>query len=185
MHSYGDRNGSFPPAAVVSREGKPLLSWRVLILPFIEQQELYNQFRLDEPWDSPHNIQLLPSMPGTFLPFDGRTTDEPNTTFFRVFVGNGAAFEWNRGLSIRDEFPDGTSNTVLIIQAAEAVPWTKPDELEYSPNRPLPKLGGIFRNTFQVALANGQVQSVPDSVSETTLRAAITRNGGDQLGKDW
>src|SRR5262249_21734482 len=55
MHSYHDTMGRFPPAIVRDKEGKPLYSWRVLLLPYLEQQNLYNQFKLDEPWDSEHN----------------------------------------------------------------------------------------------------------------------------------
>ena len=89
MHDYSDHNSQFPAAAIYSRDGRPLLSWRVAILPYIEQQALYNQFKLDEPWDSPHNIKLLPLMPRIYAPVAGTT--EPNSslsysTFYRVYT---------------------------------------------------------------------------------------------------
>ena len=96
MHNYHDTYRRFPPAAVCGPDGKPLLSWRVLLLPFFEQDELYKQFHMDEPWDSPHNIQLLPRMPSTYEPYKGEPSGT-GMTYFRVFVGSGAAFEGSFG----------------------------------------------------------------------------------------
>ena len=184
MHAYYDTKGTLPPAALYDRNGKPLLSWRVLLLPNMEQQELYNQFHLDEPWDSPHNLPLLSQMPQVYAPFNGKPTPRPYTTFYRVFVGPGAAFEGQKGMSLEKDFLDGTSNTLLIVEAAEAVPWTQPDELAYDPHRPLPQLGGLWPQIFLAALADGSVRSFNLTVSEPTLRAWITRNGGDKPGPD-
>src|SRR4051794_12070960 len=88
MHNYHEQHGRLPPAVVHGDDGKPLLSWRVLLLPYIEQGELFKKFRLDEPWDSPHNSRLLPEMPRTFAPFDG-STPEPGMTFYQVLTGKG------------------------------------------------------------------------------------------------
>ena len=185
MHSYYDQHGRLPPAAVYGDDGTPLLSWRVLILPFIEQGELYRRFNLDEPWDSPHNIQLLPEMPHVFFPFDGSSPPEPHTTFYQVFVGKGAAFEGRVGLRLKEDFPDGTASTILIVEAGNAVPWTKPQDLIYGADLPLPELGGIFKDSFRVGFGDGSVRTVPKEISEKSLRAAITRNGNDKFGEDW
>jgi len=185
MHIYQDVHGTLPPAAVYDADGRPLLSWRVLLLPFIEKGELYGQFNLDEPWDSPHNIKLLDKMPTSYGPFDGSSIPKSHTTFCRVFVGPGAAFEGRYGMNTKTDFPDGPGNTLLIVTAAEAVPWTMPAELPYGPDLPLPRLGGNFPDYFHVALADGTVRRVYRSVSQKTLRAAITRNGGESLGTDW
>src|SRR6516165_3014449 len=128
MHTYNDQYGSLPSAAICDKDGKPLLSWRVSLLPFLEDQGLYQQFRLDEPWDSPHNLQLLPRMPRVYAPFNGKRTPEPYTTYYQVFVGKGAAFETRKGLRLSQDFPDGTSKTFLIVEAGEPVPWTKPED---------------------------------------------------------
>jgi hypothetical protein len=185
MHNYASEHGRLPPAVVYGKHGKPLLSWRVLILPYIEQDELFKQFHLDEPWDSPHNIKLLPRMPRVFGRFDGKPTSEPDTTFYQVFTGKHTAFESLEGEPLED-FTDGTGNTFLIVEAGEAVPWTKPADLAYSPDHPLPKFGGILRDgPFRAALADGSVRNVGPEVREATLRAAITRNGKDELGPEW
>ena len=112
----------------------------MLILPFIEQLPLYHKFKLDEPWDSPHNLPLLAEMPTIFDPPDGRNLAEPYVTFAQVIVGEGAAFEQNKSFRIQDDFPDGLGNTLLVVQADRAVPWTKPDDQVFLPKGPLPKL---------------------------------------------
>jgi Protein of unknown function (DUF1559) len=188
MHNYNDAHrGKLPAHAIYSKDGKtPLLSWRVAILPFIEQGDLYNQFKLDEPWDSEHNRALIARMPITYLDPLGRAAAEPGKTHYQVFVGGGAP--WDRGPnppSLPRTFVDGTSNTILIAEAGEAVTWTKPDDLTYDPNQPLPKLGADPAVGTVVALADGSVRVIAAKVTEKTLRAAITAAGNETLGPDW
>jgi hypothetical protein len=186
MHNYADTHGQLPPAVVYGYDGQPLYSWRVAILPFIEQDALYREFHLDEPWDSPHNIALLPRMPGTYAaPGSKKAKLPPYHTVCHVFVGKGAPFEGREGLKLPGDFPDGTSNTILIVEAGEPVPWTKPEDLAFDPDGPLPELRPLFRDGFRVALGDGSMRWVTREVSEATLRAAITRNGGEILGRDW
>jgi hypothetical protein len=126
MHGYNDEHGRLPPAVVYGADGKPLYSWRVLLLPFIEQEELYKEFKLDEPWDSPHNLPLLEKMPGTYAPPPGKRKKVPPChTVLHIFVGKRAAFEGREGLRLPEDFPDGTTNTILIVKAGPPVPWTK------------------------------------------------------------
>jgi hypothetical protein len=191
MHNYNDTNfGQLPPAAIgdptqPEAQRKPNLSWRVAILPFIEQQNLYRQFKLNEPWDSPNNIKLLGQMPKVYkLPGDDKT--KPDHTHYQVFVGNGAALEKTRSVRFPAEFPDGTSNTILIVEAAQAVPWTKPDDIPFDPNKPIkPLLNNSYSDVYLIALADGSTKLLKKSISENTLKAAITRNGGELLGLDW
>jgi hypothetical protein len=184
MHSYADKNeGRLPPQAVLGKDGKALLSWRVLILPYLEQDALYKEFHLDEAWDSPHNKKLLKKMPKVYA--HPASPARRGETHFQAFVGNGAFFEGKRGLRFPADFPDGTSNTIMFVEAAKAVPWTKPEDLPYNPKKPLPKLGGFFPGGFLAGLCDGSVRFVRNSVSTKTLRNAITRNDGEVLGADW
>ena len=176
-----ENKDTFPTAAIYDKNGNPLLSWRVAILPFVEQKELYNQFHLDEPWDSENNFPLLAKMPKVYQqplkPVDFNT-------YYRVFHGVGTAFEGRKGLHYKD-FEDGTSNTILVVEADEAVPWTKPEELEYDANVPLPKLGGHWPSgEFLAAMADGSVRSVRVSGNERNIRKAIVRNDGGILDAD-
>jgi hypothetical protein len=186
LMNYQDLNlGQLPAAAICDKNGKPLLSWRVVILPFIEQQNLYSQFKLDEPWDGPNNRRLLAQMPLIYrLPGDDATP--PDHTHYQVFVGNGAAFDRTRSHRVPQDFTDGISRTILIVEAEKAVPWTKPDDVDFNPNKPiLPLMSRRLHGAFNVALADGSVRLITPGLTETTFKAAITRNANDVLGPDW
>ncbi len=181
MHSYEAVHGRLPPAVVYGKDGRPLLSWRVLLLPHLELQDLYEQFHLDETWDGPHNLPLLKQMPATFAAPGRKSSRLPAYhTVCHVFVGHGTAFEDPHGLPMAD-FPDGLSNTLLIVEAGPPVPWTKPEELPYAPDRPLPALDCLFRDGFRFAHADGLVSFFKKEGSEALLRALITRNGGKKI----
>jgi hypothetical protein len=170
---------------VYGADGQPLYSWRVLLLAYIED-DLYKEFHLDEPWDSPHNIALLPRMPGLYAPPDHkRSKVPPYHTVCHVFVGMGAAFEGREGLRFPQDFPDGVSNTLLLVEAGEPVPWTKPEDLAYDPDGPLPNLRCLFSDGFRARMGDGSGRFVSKKASEASLRAAITRNGGERLGREW
>ncbi len=192
--NFADSNNNvlFGPA-IYSKDGKPLLSWRVTLLPYLDQGKLYKEFKLDEPWDSPHNKKLLEKMPAVYAPVMGKTK-EPYSTYYRIFTGPNTPFDPMKarrgpeglgGARFPASFPDGTSNTILIVEAAEAVPWTKPDELEFDRKKPLPKLGGQFPGIFLAALADGSVRMIRRAISEETLKNAIDPADGNVLGPDW
>ncbi|HLJ93709.1 MAG TPA: DUF1559 domain-containing protein [Gemmataceae bacterium] len=179
MHNYQDSYGHFPAQAIYSKDGKPLLSWRVSLLPFLDQDALYKQFKLDEAWDSPHNQRLLAQMPKVFA--DPNLPSGETVTVFEGFVGPGAVFEGTKGLRLPADFPDGTSNTIMLVEAANPVPWTKPEDLPYDPNKPLPKLGGHASGGFSAAFCDGSVRFLRQNIKESILRALITRNGGEVI----
>jgi RNA polymerase sigma factor (sigma-70 family) len=177
MHSYHDVNNHLPPAAIYDKTGKPLLSWRVLLLPYLEQDGLFRQFHLDEPWDSEHNKPLLAKMPKQYTStLPGKTKDK-YATFYQGFVGKGTIFEGAEGVAFSD-ITDGTSCTIAIVEAGEAVPWTKPADLPYDDKKPLPKLGGLFKEGFHSAWADGSVRWLRKDFDVPTMRVAITRNDG-------
>jgi Protein of unknown function (DUF1559) len=182
LHNYEQTHGCFPPAALCDKAGKPLLSWRVLLLPYLEENELYEQFRLNEPWDSAHNKDLLARMPRIFAGDEGATAEDFQTPY-QVFVGKRAAFEGTKGIPFAG-FTDGMSQTLLVVRAPTAVPWTKPADLPYAPDKPLPRLFGDGEGGLEVVFANGRVHTLPRALPEKTLRALITRNGGEKLDRN-
>jgi prepilin-type processing-associated H-X9-DG protein len=118
-------------------------------LPFLEQQKLFDQFDLTEAWDGPHNRELLDRLPAIYWWPGARHKEDRKTTLYRVFVGPGTVFE-GRALTLTDiTQADGTAYTILVVEAGEPVPWTKPEELTYDPDKPLPPLGGLFKRDFR------------------------------------
>ena len=185
MHNFLDATGGgFPAAAICDKAGKPLLSWRVAVLPYIEQDKLYKQFKLDEPWDSDHNKKVLENnpMPPQYL-LEGVSKPTEKSTYFRVFAGNGALFEMTKPTKIR-EIADGTSNTILIATAATAVPWTKPEALDFDPKGDMKKLMMLDKEVCNVAFADGSVRLLMSTIKSETLKACITKSGGEIINLD-
>ena len=167
MHNYQSANNAFPKPAITDKQGKPLLSWRVAILPYLEQGPLYSKFKLDEPWDSPHNKALLKEMPPSYL-CPSRARVEPFTTTYQVFTGKGALFENGQDVTIAD-VTDGTSNTLMVVEAKKEVPWTKPDDLSFDPAA-APSLfgaGSSHPGGFNAAMADGSVRFFGNSINPT------------------
>jgi hypothetical protein len=184
LHNYHDVYNGFPPAALVDRRGKPMLSWRVLILPFIEQDALYREFKLDEPWDSEHNKKLLemhPMPPVFALP--GVTKEGEKTTHYQAFVGNGAIFDPIQPCKIV-AITDGTSNTIMAATAAKAVPWTKPDDIPFDPKADPRELLLMKDDGVSVLFADGSVRFINKTIDPEVLRAMITKAGGEVIARD-
>jgi hypothetical protein len=178
FHAYHDVHNHFPAWAIYDKNGKALLSWRVALLPYLAEEELYKEFKLDEPWDSTHNKKLLQKMPAVFKA-PGIKTKEPHTTYYQVPVGKGAMFDGETQVTLAN-VTDGLSNTMLAVEGGKPVPWTKPQDLTYDPDKALPKFGGVFSDGFNVLLADGAVLFVRKNTAEKNIRAAITRAGGEK-----
>ncbi len=184
LRAYHEDHGHLPPVVVRDQAGRPLYSWRVPLLPYLEEDALYHEFKLDEPWDGPHNKTLL-ERTRCYEPALGGE-DEPGLTRYQVFVGPGTAFERD-GLTWED-FPRGLSDTFLVVEAAQPVPWPKPTDLVYDPAGPLPALGGPYGKPvhllcydlwrtpgFNAYFADGSGRFIPSDTDERTLRGLITR----------
>lgn len=166
-------------------DSRPLYSWRVLILPFIEGEQLYKEFHLDEPWDSEHNVRLLDRMPKSYAaPWTRRVKVPANHTVIHMFTGPGTPFEGRDGLRLPEDFPDGISNTILFVEAGEPVPWTKPEEILFDPDR-FVRPRGLFRKGFRACTADGRYRFIPNEMDEQTLRGLVTRNGGEPVPEGW
>jgi hypothetical protein len=174
--------GQLPgPAIYDAKTGEPLLSWRVAILPQIEQNDLYTKIHLNERWDSQHNRQFWNQMPKQFeLP--GHNAGSGNT-FLQTFKGPGTAFPVGKGLKLAS-FTDGRSNTVLIAEANAAVNWMAPDS-RLDARLPKLSLGNHYKKGYLIGMADGVVGFLPSTVTEPTLKNAINPSDGNILGADW
>jgi uncharacterized protein DUF1559/uncharacterized protein DUF4190 len=186
-HNYASSYRDQLPTTISDQNNTPLLSWRVNLLPYVEEDRLYRQFKLDEAWDSASNRPLLNPRPKTFND-PALVNPDLTVTAYRTFVGPGTLFSdpgYKTPYTIGG-IPDGTSNTILIVEASTAVPWSKPDELQLPAVGPVvPLLGNPQRNVFLCAMADGSVRAVAKNVSEQTLRNAINPKDGMPLGPDW
>ncbi|HWE38744.1 MAG TPA: DUF1559 domain-containing protein [Isosphaeraceae bacterium] len=184
MHNYESANGAFPPAVIADKAGKPLLSWRVAILPYVERKDLYDRFHLDEPWDSPHNKPLIAEMPTVYrCPSDRKS--QPGQTTYRVYSGPRAAFEGKEGQRIAS-FTDGLSNTLLVVETQDAVPWTKPEPLAYDWAKPKPPAlpTSPHPGGFNVLMGDGAVRFFKKSLDPDTYKKLVSRNAGEIIPAD-
>lgn len=183
MKKYVEKNNRLPMAAINmeadSRAApiRPLLSWRVELLPYLGHEALYKRFKLDEPWDDDHNLALLPLIPAVYQSPD-RFDEKTN---YLAVTGSGTAFpQIRRGLAAED-IPDGMEHTLLIVEVDDeaAVPWTQPSEHQITHERPHRRLGRLRSDGFFAIWGNASVNRVPSSVTPVSLFAATTIDGGE------
>lgn len=186
MHNYHDANKSFPAHAIYSEDGKPLLSWRVAMLPYVEQAALYEQFHLDEPWDSEHNKKLIPLMPDVFLSPNSANDLSAGKSNYVAPVGKGLLFDGNQAGSTMHEVTDGLSNTLCLLEVSDkqAVQWTKPADWKYDRKSPLKGLGGVRPGVFLAGFADGHVSAIDERIDPQVFSAILTKAGGEASSVD-
>ncbi|MFO0935472.1 MAG: DUF1559 domain-containing protein [Gemmataceae bacterium] len=184
-HNFHDAYGYFPSqTGLVVKNGpkdsKKRLSWRVHILPFLDQDggRLYNQFKLDEPWDSEHNKKLIPLMPKVYM--DPQLGAEEGKTYYKGIAGNEAVFAPEKGRKMTS-ITDGLSNTMMIVAAGKPVIWTAPEDFEFDSTKPLPDFS-TPSGRANVAFADGSVQSLNlRNTKPATIKALCTCAGGEVI----
>ncbi|ODU02326.1 MAG: hypothetical protein ABS79_00625 [Planctomycetes bacterium SCN 63-9] len=158
LHSYRDAHGAFPPASIADKDGKPMHSWRVLILPFLESSEaktLYSAYNFAEPWDGPNNRKLAGMPPEVFgCPVD---PDRRRTTSYLAVTGEGAAL--SAGRSVRSaKLNDGADKIPAIVEVrGTGIPWTEPRDTPPAEGR----IGGNHPGGANTAFADGSVRLIP------------------------
>lgn len=183
LHNYHDVYGCLPPAVVYDPAGRPMHSWRVLLLPYLEEGDLYQRYDLSQPWDSAKNLVLLDQMPRVY----GSPTEEPSTrhTNFMVIRGANTAFPLS-GCRRFEEFADGPSNVLLVVESARSVtPWTKPQDIDFAAIlRGRTNLSAVhWRAPFVVFADTIHAYAVQNRVSEKELQALATITGGESIDR--
>lgn len=162
-------------------DGASVHSWRVAILPFLgdEARRLHDRYNFREPWDSPHNEKLLTEMPDAFR-HPLAPADSTHASYFAltgphtVFPADGSGFA---------QIIDGTSNTILLVEAKREIAWTRPEDIPVKPGEPPPQLGGFFEGGYSVVAADGAPHFLPYRLDRATLEKLIARNDG--MPVDW
>jgi hypothetical protein len=188
MLIHEDAKRSLPSQAICDADGKPLLSWRVAVLPFLEEGGLYEQFRLDEPWDSEHNLKLVERMPAVYGDPAAPYLAARGLTTVQVFTGKDTLFPVPDRNPQMATISDGLSRTLAIVEAMpdKAVPWTKPDDIEFNPEEPLAGVGNPRRQAglFVAAMLDGSVRVLTPDIDPELFKALVTPNGGEPVGLD-
>ena len=175
LHNYESTFGKFPASVLVHESGKKY-SWRIAILPFIEQKELYDQYDFTQDWNSPHNRQVTSRMPDVFR---SDSDDENSTTTSWYLLSGVDGIVDGENSRKFGEIHDGLSNTILAVEAKRNVHWAKPEDIQVSPDRGLPKLGGYYKGGFNAAMGDGSVRFISDKIDPDVLWSLYTASGGE------
>ena len=177
LNNYEATHKEFPRRMLMTKDGNPGLSWRVAILPLINEEKLYAEFHLDEPWDSAYNRPLVDKMPAVYQ--SPMTKAEPGRTNYMAVVGPQAVLADNAPIKAR-MIVDGTANTVAIVEANDAVEWTKPEDYVPSKDDPAAGLGKLHpKGHFLAGFPSGNVDFVPTELGAKSLNSMFDRNDVD------
>lgn len=172
--NYHDTMGKFPPAYTVDEQGNKLHSWRVLILPYIEQEALYEQFKLDEPWDSPHNMQVAEHMPDIYQ-CPSNTTGAPLTSYLAIDTPGGVFDGSNQ--SSAGSITDGSANTILFVEDVNtSIPWNEPRDLAFDPTG---AINSQHPTGGHAAFSDGSVKFIAQTISLEVFRNLVIKNDGN------
>ncbi len=194
LHNHESAHNKLPAGAgYADRVGKPLLSWRVAILPFVNQEKLWRQFRTDEPWDSEHNLKVVAAnpMPEVYRTPGLATPDKQTRLQGFVAADKSApapAFTRTEGVTLIS-IPDGTSRTLFVTVARRPVAWTEPADMPYSPGADLRELLAFDpdgRTPLKALFGDGSILELRPDIAAKTLEALVTRDGGEVIADaDW
>jgi prepilin-type processing-associated H-X9-DG protein len=182
IQNYHNRHGRFPASATFDNRRRPLLSWRVTILPFMDEEALYREFHLDEPWYSPHNKALLSKMPKAFAcPSNERRKGYSEMSAYQVIVGPNSMFTGGPDGVRLDDVTDGTADTILVVETSDLAPWTAPHDVAFDSASTVAVCGSGHPGGFNAAMADGAVKFLKSTTDPGVLLSLMTRNGGEVI----
>ena len=190
MHNYHEKHNHFPPPAITALDGTPLLSWRVIILPYLGEEKLFNEFHLNEPWDSEHNRNLIARMPEVYKDV-GRVVCPKHHTFIQAFVGPGTILDPQRRVTLGEiTLNRGTSNTALAAEGGHPVIWTKPEDIPFTLENGISPIGGQFPVSgnyvrVNIAFADGSIRGLRPPFPMEALREAVQWKSTKPVENAW
>jgi len=199
LYNYHDEHGHFPPAYIADSNGKPMHSWRVLILPYLEYQPLYELYDFDEPWDGPNNSKLAAQRPELFACPADASTDGTTTTSYVAVVGPKTMWPGTSTVDV-EAIPDGAGNTIHLVEVADSgIEWMEPRDLSFEEAvagiNPSSGSGISSRHKFEIAkfiskpganvsFADGRAGSFANDVPADVLKALLTRDGNEKVDRE-
>jgi Protein of unknown function (DUF1559) len=193
LHNYHEAYSAFPPAFIADESGRPMHSWRVLILPYLEEQNLYADYDFNEPWNGPHNSKLLARMPWVFsCPYrDQKPTVRPSLTSYVVVSGPGTMFPGSESIRF-EQVTDGSPNTLMVVETSNVqIPWTKPEDLDVRTmslrinDEKRPSISSHHPGVAAVLLADGACRFLPESTRAAQMKSLVTIAGHETAVPDW
>jgi prepilin-type processing-associated H-X9-DG protein len=186
LQAYHDTYKTVPPAYFADAEGKPMHSWRVLILPFIEGNDVYQKYDFNEPWDGPNNKKLAALIPSVYQCPSG-SEDDGQTNYVAV-VGPETVWPGDAPVKIR-AIIDGPSRTIQVIETVDSgIHWMEPRDVSLDQataginghNGP-PSISSHHPGGANALFCDSHVQFLPDDVPPETLRALLTKDGKEAV----
>jgi hypothetical protein len=191
LHNYSAEYGSLPPAYIADGSGRPMHSWRVLILPYLDRSDIYSLYHFDEPWDGPENSKLHELVVDVFAcPEDG-SRSKPTDTSYVAVVGPETIWPGESGMKL-DYVADGLAHTILVVEVAKSgIHWMEPRDLNFSQmaktiNAPAGQgISSPHKGIASVAFADGRVRTLHDSIPAETIKSLLTVRGGETIPGDF
>jgi hypothetical protein len=192
LNAYAADHGTYPPSATRDASNAKLHSWRVLILPYLGEEELYNKFDLDLAWDHPKNIQATYEIPPVYQHPNSAAKAIYYQSAYYLITGQGTLFP-NSGPLGPDQVTDDLSQTILVTEGTPIVAsgyWTEPIDLDFAKiqgklgSNPGNEPGGLLDDGVAIVTTDGRGHFVPDTIEPMTFRSLITPNGGERMPDD-
>jgi prepilin-type processing-associated H-X9-DG protein len=191
LHNYHSKYGSLPPAHIADEKGRPMHSWRVLILPYLDRSDLYSAYHFDEPWDGPENSKLHEIIVDVFACPEEGSRSKPTDTSYVAVVGSETIWPGERGFRL-DEVADGLSQTLMVVEVAKSgIHWMEPRDLAFSTMAKTVNansgqgISSPHRGVASAAFADGHIRLLDDKTAAETIESLLTVRGGEKIATDF